>query len=339
MELKRLSYKHKNNKIKYYLINYLRQLIPVKYYQDKLIERLNDITDCDIIEQRVNYYNKLTNPVELSDAAIKLSDLTLKNVNKTYYFDLYEYSRYFDQDFKAHFLFGDITHVPDEPGLTKSRPISKKNFNSVILKWNKVRHFIFVGKDKKEFSQKKDMLVSRGKVHKSQTHRVKFLEKYFNHPLCNIGKVNDNDLNPEWKVGRMTINEQLEYKFILCLEGNDVASNLKWVMSSNSIAVMPEPKYESWFMEGLLKPDYHYIKIKDDYSDLESRINYYIKHQDEANKIIENAHKFVDQFKNKATEDIISLLVMTKYFEKTKQFSVRKELKEKNLECPERALA
>ena len=40
-----------------------------------------------------------------------------------------------------------------------------------------------------------------------------------------------------------------KHKFILCIEGNDVASNLKWVMSSNSVAVMPKPKFESWFME------------------------------------------------------------------------------------------
>ena len=40
-------------------------------------------------------------------------------------------------------------------------------------------------------------------------------------------------------------------------------------MSSNSVAVMPKPKYESWFMEGKLIPDYHYVLIKDDYSDFE----------------------------------------------------------------------
>ena len=32
------------------------------------------------------------------------------------------------------------------------------------------------------------------------------------------------------------------------------------------VAVMPKPKYESWFMEGKLIPNYHYILIKDDYS-------------------------------------------------------------------------
>ena len=96
----------------------------------------------------------------------------------------------------------------------------------------------------------------------------------------------------------MTINEQLHYKFILCLEGNDVASNLKWVMSSNSIAVMPKPKFETWFMEGILVADHHYILIKDDYSDLEEKLNFYIENPKKASSIIENAHKHVSQFQD-----------------------------------------
>jgi len=48
-------------------------------------------------------------------------------------------------------------------------------------------------------------------------------------------------------------------------------------------------------------------------------MNYYIEHTDEALKIIENAHDYVDQFRNKKREDLISLLVLKKYFEKTGQ--------------------
>ncbi len=48
----------------------------------------------------------------------------------------------------------------------------------------------------------------------------------------------------------MSIDEQLGHKFIMCIRGNDVATNLKWVMSSSSIAVMPRPDVESWYMEG-----------------------------------------------------------------------------------------
>ena len=94
---------------------------------------------------------------------------------------------------------------------------------------------------------------------------------------------------------KKTIREHLDYKFIMALEGNDVASNLKWVMSSNSIAVMTRPTCETWFMEGKLIPDYHYIEIKDDLSDLEEKLNYYIAHPAEAEQIVEHAHEYVSQ--------------------------------------------
>ena len=94
---------------------------------------------------------------------------------------------------------------------------------------------------------------------------------------------------------------------------------LKWVMSSNSVAVMPRPKYESWFMEGRLQPGVHYIEIKDDYSDLEDKIQYYSTHVEEAEAIIRNAHAFVEQFRDKEREELISILVLEKYLRHTKQ--------------------
>ena len=259
MELKRVSYKHKNNKLTYYLINYTRQCIPSMYYQKKIKQKINSKEHLSGIQKRVDYYNKLSNTTTLKDP-IPLSDIKTIPGSKVYFFDLYQYSRYFNQKLKGVFLFGDIVHVPGQPTFVKSRPINDNNENAVLLKWNKLRHFMFIKKEQKTYLEKKDMLVSRGKVHKTQGHRIKFIEKYFNHPMCNIGRVNTNELNPLWKVARLTIDQQLDYKFILCLEGNDVASNLKWVMSSQSIAVMPEPKFETWFMEGLLVADVHYIK-------------------------------------------------------------------------------
>lgn len=318
MELKRVSYKHKNNKLTYYLINYIRQCIPSMYYQKKIKQKINSKKHLSGIQKRVDYYNKLSNTTTLKDP-ISLSDIKTIPGSKVYFFDLYQYSRYFNQKLKGVFLFGDIVHVPGQPTFVKSRPINDNNANAVLLKWNELRHFMFIKKEQKTYLEKKDMLVSRGKVHKTQGHRIKFIEKYFNHPMCNIGRVNTNELNPLWKVARLTIDQQLDYKFILCLEGNDVASNLKWVMSSQSIAVMPEPKFETWFMEGLLVADVHYIKIKDDYSDLEQRLTYFIENQDKALHIIKNANAYVQQFKDKKTEALISLLTLKKYFEKTDQ--------------------
>ena len=100
---------------------------------------------------------------------------------------------------------------------------------------------------------------------------------------------------------------------------NDIASNIRWVMSTNSIAVMPRPRNESWFMEGRLRPGYHYIEVRDDYSDLEEKIDYYIAHPEQAQQIIDHANDFARQFYDSRRERFISLLVMKKYFEKTGQ--------------------
>ena len=136
---------------------------------------------------------------------------------------------------------------------------------------------------------------------------------------CDLGAINKNTPHPEWLKNKISIEDHLKYKFIMCVEGVDVATNLKWVMSSNSIAVMPRPKIESWFMENKLIPEKHYIEIKEDYSDLESKIKYYIKNPEKCKRIIKNANDYVVQFKNKRREDLISLLVLEKYFHFTGQ--------------------
>lgn len=316
-KIKQLSFRHQNNKVWYYLQNHLRRFLPLGIFQSQLEGKLDKISNYDLqyIQQRVNYYNKLDVNAPLSTNAIPLSELKLGKKMKVYFFDTYEYIRYFNQKLKASFFFGDVITVPETPSIVKSRPIYGENSNSVVLNLEKIRHFRFLN-DRKKFQDKKNMLIFRGQIY--QKHRFKFMEMYYNHPMCDIGQTNKN---PEAKylVERKTIAEHLDYKFILSLEGNDVASNLKWVMSSNSLAVMPKPKYETWFMEGTLIPNFHYVLIKDDYSDVEERLKYYIEHTDEALKIIENAHQYINQFKNKKQEDLISLLVLKKYFEKCGQ--------------------
>ena len=70
---------------------------------------------------------------------------------------------------------------------------------------------------------------------------------------------------------------------------------------------------------GRLIPNYHYIEIKPDFSDLEERIAYYTAHPDEAIEISRHANEYVSQFFDKKREKLISLLVLQKYFRKTGQ--------------------
>lgn len=317
--LKRASFKHKNNKPLYYIKNYIRYRIPLFNYHKKLLDKkLSTLSnyDSDYINNRLNYYNRLDKTYQLPDTALPLSAFKLKDHFKVYFFDAFEYTRYFSQDLKICPLFGDIIHVPDHPSIVKSRPIEGDNTNSVVMKLEKIRHFLFLN-DKKSFEEKKNMLVFRGKVR--QEHRIRFMDMYYGkNPRLDIGQVNVT-ADAKYPASRLTIGEHLDYKFILSLEGNDVASNLKWVMSSNSLAIMPKPKYETWFMEGTLIPNHHYVLIKDDYSDLEEQMDYYIQHPDKAQEIINNAHQYIEQFKNKEREDLLNLLVLKKYFEKTGQ--------------------
>jgi hypothetical protein len=319
--IKRLSFKHKNNKFHYYLISYLRMLTPGWFYQRRLKAWMASLAAFDekYVRQRVDYYNKLNGaPVTLSDAK-PLRALCWPKRQKAYYFDTLEIARYFKLQANASWCFGDVTHVPEQPSLVKSRPIKGDNTRSVLLKINKSRHFYFVN-DPRQFRDKEPLMIGRFNI--NQAHRADFMAIYFDHPLCDIGDVSTRKLYPQWQKPRLTIDEHLKYQFILCLEGNDVASNLKWVMSSNSLAVMPAPTYETWFMEGTLIPNYHYVAIKADYSDLEERLTYYMTHTEEAEAILAHAHDYVKPFMNTRQEHLISLLVLKKYFVQTGQQAI-----------------
>jgi hypothetical protein len=68
-------------------------------------------------------------------------------------------------------------------------------------------------------------------------------------------------------------------------------------------------------MQGELVPDVDYVLLKDDYSDLEEKIDYYSSNDEEAMEIIRNAQNHVDQFFDEDNELLVSLLVLKKYFE------------------------
>lgn len=59
----------------------------------------------------------------------------------------------------------------------------------------------------------------------------------------------------------MSIPEHFKYKFILALEGYDMASSLQWIMASGCVPVMPKPTVEGWLMHSQLVAGRHYIEI------------------------------------------------------------------------------
>lgn len=319
-----LLHSGKNSNLKYYVRSYLREWTPRIFSQmrlEHLLRQLDERPDREYILQRVDYYNKLTAASSIDRAlwdeqSVPVGRQPMTN-QSTYYHDALEIARFFSSSLRWILLSGDITHSLPLPTIIKSRPLTN-NDNSVVLKLDKNRHFLFVN-DQKAWRDKRNVAIFRGDLGPRKENRDVFMRCFADgqSALVDAASTNYDEQHPQWQQGKMTIGEHLDYKFIMSLEGNDVASNLKWVMSSNSIAVTPRLTCETWFMEGTLRPNYHYIEVKDDFSDLEERLQYYIAHPEEAEAIVRHAHEYVDQFRDKQREQLISLLVLKKYFEVT----------------------
>ncbi|MBR1793598.1 MAG: lipopolysaccharide biosynthesis protein [Bacteroidales bacterium] len=310
----------KNSKFLYYCGSVLRNLKPDAWCRKQLEAVLEEGArryDEAYVKDRVDYYCKLQQPTRLCSEAPCLGSFHRKNHPSVYYFDSHELTRYFSPTLRWQYLFGDVRDIPDTPTIVKSRSITQDNANAVLLKLNRVRHYIYLD-DKTPFAEKDDRAIFRGQVG-TRENRIRFVEMYARHPrvdaantLAKGGLMADN---PDGKdtAPRLSLYDHLKYRYILCLEGNDVATNLKWVMSSHSLAVMPPPTCETWFMEGRLKADYHYVSIRPDFADLIEKMDYYSSHPKEAQQIIDNANRWVSQFRDTARERYIGLRVLQKY--------------------------
>lgn len=306
----------------FFFIGGLIRLYTPKWILRLLLERKLErffkypASEKNYILDRVNHYCLFHDDIFLPDDAPMLEKFRYKQrenyihdyVNSTYFFDAHEYIRYFNQTLRWAYNPGDVNYLFPVPEITKSRPIAfdLSNRNNILLNLDKVRHFTWIH-DPFTWEEKECRVIFRGDIG-GKPHRQRFIEMWKEHPWCDLSDV-----------CTMKLYEHLRYRYIMALEGNDVASNLKWVMSSNSIAVMPQPKFETWFMESRLIPNVHYIEIAADYSNLIERITYYEQHPEEAKQIVRNAHEWVRQFQDKEREDIISLMVLDKYFALTHQ--------------------
>ena len=114
----------------------------------------------------------------------------------------------------------------------------------------------------------------------------------------------------------MTLDQQLKNKFIISVEGNDVASGLKWQLLSNSVVLMPKPRCASWLMEDKLEPGYHYILLKDDFSDLEEKYNWCLNNLEVCKKISQNATSYMQMFLDDDNENKIQIELIKRYMQK-----------------------
>ncbi len=297
--------------------------IPDTCYRKRLstiFSRTDDVKMKQALK-RVNYYFKRRDFFDLdNNNSNTLASLCCLN-KSAYYYDIRSVLRYFPKEFKFKCWLRDVITVPNQPCFVKCRPICEKHENSAILKLNQVRHYRKI-KDPYNYEEKLDKLVWRGSSYRKW--RDEFVKMYSNNSYCDVGIVNrkGTTLDESFYKAPLSREEQLRYKYILSLEGIDVATNLKWIAQSNSLCFMKKPKHESWFMENTLIPNYHYVEINEDLENVVPKIEYFLERPQEAKVIVKNFQSYYYQFLEFDNELLISLLVAVKYFFLSGQLSL-----------------
>ncbi len=93
---------------------------------------------------------------------------------------------------------------------------------------------------------------------------------------------------------KQSLLEMNRYKYLLSVEGNDVATGLKWMLYSNSVVFMSRPTVATWAMEDLLVPFVHYIPLANDYSNLLEMIKWANEHDEACQEISKRATEFIE---------------------------------------------
>lgn len=266
--------------------------------------------DADEIRRRVDYYFPLRPQFAPGPAARPIGRIRLRDSHSAYWYDLMRYLRACPPEGKIEFIDGDTRVNPETVVFGKARRLDSRAGNVALMNLDRRRHFLQV-EDPIPFGEKIPKLFFRGDVDDKENRR-QFLTRWWGHPLFDIGDTSPRN-NSTWQTPHADLTEHFRYRYILALEGYDVASALQWICASNCIPVMPRPTAESWLMHGAMIPGVHYIEIAPDFSDVAEKLEYYNSHPDEAAKIAEASKEWLRQFEDSRRENIIHYLIVDRY--------------------------
>lgn len=221
---------------------------------------------------------------------------------------------------------GDIAVCMDQPYLVKSRPAQKPaDCMSILFKLHSDRHFDFkIDANISKFKKKKPVIVWRGADtghgfdSRSPPKGTRaYLLHHVSLPFLDAGLTQEEQgIHPFYRQflrAPMSRQQMTRCKYLLSIEGNDVASNLKWALASSSIVMMCRPTVVSWFMEDHLVPWVHYIPLQNDFSDMEKRYIWAEAHPEECMVMIKNAHHFVSMFLDEKNERLLLTRIIQWY--------------------------
>lgn len=248
--------------------------------------------------------------------------------------ELYQSDKKFKEKGFLHRI-GDVYFSTKIPIITKTKNIIKEGEthpytvipqNNIIMNLNYDRHLVSpiaeVQKYDVPFDQKENKLVWRGCANgiciqtvMNRPRRDKLVEaaSKINNDRIDIGFVHNYE---DYKgKGWLSIKEHLQNKFLVSIEGGDVATNLKWILYSNSVCLMSKPTMCGWFMEDLLEEWVHYIPLAEDFSDIEQKYSWCLNNIEKCEEISKNASDFMKTFMDPNCEKRIQDRILSKYVE------------------------
>lgn len=311
----------------------------IKYYTDCILNttsKLNDGITINKLKEDIEYIKN--NNLEKKHKTKKVKYINPDPVYPLHY--RYNHSVYLlsflnllsnNENFKFRYTTADQNLPLNDPTFCHSRPIN--NIGKCVLLpltelWMMSERIHEIKKDI-PFKNKINGVFWRGtnsgddknfKLYDLRAQRITMVEKFYNYKpeIFNIGFSDmryskKSKLNLDYCKDFKSLEDQLKYKFIMAVEGNDVASNLAWILLSNSIPICPKHYIESWFCEGKLKPWKHYVPVKNDFSDLEENYNKCLNDNDLCNKIILYSKLFAYQYMDREREFKIIKKVVQNY--------------------------
>lgn len=167
------------------------------------------------------------------------------------------------------------------------------------------------------WNKKNNDVVWRGATTGSKT-RENFVKKYHQQYDIGFSAVKQKPQLVEFQKNRISIADQLKSKFIVSLQGNDLASNIRWTLFSNSVVIMPKPKWTSWTMEEKLKPFEHYLELDDELSNLEELLAWAEANDKLCQEIAQNGKSYAVQFLDRVYDDQLRLQLLKEYAKRLK---------------------
>lgn len=262
-------------------------------------------------DSSMGMFNKTLNKSRVSDDYFK---------DTQYFYDVVGCQEKIPVQFGDGELRDDV--VPSGIVFKKARAIGGKG---IIFNINKSRHWGFSRDfDKLVWLEKKPKIIWRGAptgIKNKEGYklggnvRFDFIKKYyskFDVGFSRLGQQGDSSCEPYIK-GFVEVDRQLENKYIISLEGNDVATGLKWILASNSVPIMPKPTCESWLLESQLLPYVHYVPLSDSLDNLDEVYEWCLNNDDHCRQIAENGKRYMEMFFDEENEKEIYRMIYERY--------------------------